>query len=59
MIDRGELFAGSGLADDNFRIRDPPQVKRVEWLATFEKHVVGDVDHIVDGLDTDRRQSLP
>ena len=46
------------LADDDLPAGELRQVEGVQRLAALHQHVVGDVDHVVDRRDADRRQPL-
>ncbi len=52
-VDAGDFFGGAGFADDDFVAGELVEVEGVEGLAEFEHDVVGDIDDIVDGAQTD------
>ena len=58
-VEGGEGFARSGASHLDDVARNLVRVKGVEGLAEVVQHVVGDVDHVVLGLDTDGAQALP
>ena len=48
-VQGGELLALSRAPDHHVVVGDRVQVKGVQRLVEFQHHVVGDVDHVVDG----------
>ena len=49
IVERGDLFAFAGLADDELCALELIEVEGVERLTTFEEHVIGHIDEVVDG----------
>src|SRR3989338_10093156 len=58
-VERGQLLAGLGGADDDFLFRQRVEVEGVRGVAELEQDVVGDVHDVVDGSDPAGFEALP
>ena len=56
-VEGGECFPRCGHADGK-RTGDRRGIEGMERLSRLEHHEVGDVDHVVDGAETDRFELL-